>query len=108
MTEFEINLPDKLDARLVPAVVEEVCASLDLKRKMKSTLKKFPGCVHWHFKKSDEKGVLEVTWWPLDHDAQGSRLWLSVHGDRTADWMLQIMPQIKSMIEATLENQGPA
>ncbi|MEM9709027.1 MAG: hypothetical protein AAF871_09555 [Pseudomonadota bacterium] len=102
MTNLDIVLPDTLNIRLVPTVVEEVCASANLHETMKSTLKKFPGCVHWHFKKEGEKGILEVTWWPREDAAQLSRLWLSVHGNRTADWIQQIKPQIKTMIEVSL------
>lgn len=108
MTNLEINLPPTLNAQLVPAVVEDVCVNANLHATMKSTLKKFPGCVHWHFKNAEETGILEVTWWPRDSDSRASRLWLSVHGNRTADWIEQTKLQIKAAIEVGIANHERA
>ncbi len=102
MDNVDVTLPDNVDLDLVPQVVEDVCACVELDQTLKTTLKKFPGCLHWHFKRSQEKGILEVTWWPRATDDQSSRLWLSVHGNRTADWIEQIKPQVKATIEERL------
>lgn len=99
---LDIKLPEKLDFGLVPTVVEDVCAGANLHATMKATLKKFPRSTHWHFKKEKEKGILEVTWWPRDMGEQTSRLWISVHGNRTADWIVQFKPQLKALIEERL------
>lgn len=99
MTDIDIKLPVTLDANAVVAIVEETCTNETLQITMKSTLKKYPGCVHWHLKKHDERGILEVTWWPRMQEKKPSRLWLSVHGNRSADWILQLMPRMKTLIE---------
>ena len=59
---------------------ERRCEELGLIARRMS-LKKYPGCTHWHLKKAGEKGTLEATWWP-----EKDRLWLSVHENRRAAW----------------------
>ena len=104
MMHLDIELPGTLDGGRVEATVEAVCATANLSATMKTTLKKFPGCVHWHFKKPGETGILEVTWWPRDNGTRPPRLWLSVHGNRTADWIDHIQPRIKKALEVSLTN----
>lgn len=99
MEDIDIKLPVALDTNTVVAAVEEICANEALQITMKSTLKKYPGCVHWHLKKRDERGILEVTWWPRMQEKKPPRLWLSVHGNRNADWIFQLMPRLKTLIE---------
>lgn len=102
MTETEIDLPVTLDADAVVTAVENVGANEALHVTMKNTLKKYPGCIHWHFKKREERGILEVTWWPDSEGTKSSRLWLSAHNNRQADWMLELIPRLKKGIEAQL------
>ncbi len=42
MTELEISLPDTLNTRIVPAVVEQGCARTHLRAVQRTTLKKYP------------------------------------------------------------------
>jgi len=102
MTDLEISLPPALDAAVVPEVVETVCAGANLHLTMKTTLKTYAGCLHWHFKLIGEPGMLEVTWWPSRSEQTPSRLWLSVHGNRNAAWIVPLKPEIAAMIEARL------
>lgn len=106
MTDLEIELPANLNPARVPTIVEEACASANLYTTMKSTLKKFPGCVHWHFKTAKEKGVLEATWWPREPGTTPPRLWLSVHGNRTADWIERLGPELAASIKTRLAVSG--
>jgi hypothetical protein len=100
MENLDIKSPVNLDAETIASVIEQVCATANLRVTMKSTLKKYPGCIHWHLKKEDERGILEITWWPCDAETKRPRLWLSVHRNRTADWVESLKPEIKTMIEA--------
>lgn len=102
MTEININSPAIIDAEVVITTVERTSAEEALHITMKSALKKFPGCTHWHFKRQDERGILEVTWWPADHRKRTPRLWLSIHNNRKADWMLEAIPRLREKIEAQL------
>ena len=65
-----------------------------------STLKQYPGCVHWHLNKPGEKGTLEATWWPKKR-----KFWLAVHENRRADWQEQVMDHILLMWHTT--HEGP-
>jgi hypothetical protein len=102
MTDLEIMLHGKLGTEHVIAGIEDVLAGEGLNLTMRTGLKKFPGCTHWHFKKDQQPGVLEVTWWPRDGQSKPPRLWLSVHGNRSADWIDQLMPGLKTKIETRL------
>jgi len=102
MQDFEIDLPSSVDPDAVMRAVENVCAKEALDATLKTTLKKYPGCVHWHFKRHNERGVLEVTWWAREEVAKPSRLWLSIHGNRQADWILELMPRLGKLIEAEI------
>lgn len=102
MIEIDISLPPAVDADLVVETVETSCVGVALQITMKSTLKKFPGCVHWHLKRREERGILEVTWWPADNGTRPPRLWLSIHGNRQADWMRDAMPRLRERIETKL------
>lgn len=102
MTEIEIDLPVPLDADAIMAAVELAGTNEALHVTMKSTLKKYPGCTHWHFKRNEKRGVLEVTWWPYSEGKMFSRLWLSAHNNRQADWMSELIPRLKKGIEAQL------
>ena len=102
MTEIEVIFPKAFDADAVVSAIERAGANEALHLTMKTTLKKYPGCTHWHFKTGEESGVLEVTWWPDSEGKRPSRLWLSAHNNRQADWMLEIIPRLKKRIEDKL------
>lgn len=107
MTEIEIELPEILLADAVIPAVESVASDASLQVTMKGTLKKFPGCVHWHFKRKDNPGILEITWWFNEDEKSSPRLWFTVHNNRKADWMLKLMPVLKKKLEAKLTSKHP-
>ena len=102
MTDIDIKLPRTPNADAVIAAVEKVAASETLHVTMKDTLKKYPGCIHWHFKLGKEPGILEVTWWPSEAEERPDRLWLSVHNNRQGAWMAAFLPRMKGLLEAAL------
>ncbi|MEM9432360.1 MAG: hypothetical protein AAGA12_00450 [Pseudomonadota bacterium] len=102
MTEYEITVSNRQDGSAVAAVVNDVCMQEGLVLQMKTSLKKYPGCTHWHFKRPDARGIVEVTWWPEATEKSASRLWLSIHGNRQADWTFELMPKLKALIERQL------
>ncbi|MEP0521897.1 MAG: hypothetical protein ABJP63_03150 [Hyphomicrobiales bacterium] len=106
MTDVDIKLPEFSDTHAVVTAIEDVCAKEALIVSMKSTLKKYPGCIHWHFKRHNERGVLELTWWPCSEAMKPARLWLSAHSNRKAEWMQRLMPRLKTLIEEALAVQG--
>jgi hypothetical protein len=63
MRDFPIELRTGVNLSEVEAQVEQCCSGLGLMRAMKDTLGKYPGCIHWHYKKKGVSGTLEVTLW---------------------------------------------
>jgi hypothetical protein len=47
---------------------------------MRGTLRKFPGCVHWHVKRGREAGTLEITVWE-------GRAWFTIQEGRKGKWV---------------------
>lgn len=102
MIEYEISLSKRRDDSTVTAVVHDVCKGEGLELQMKTSLRKYPGCTHWHFKRPKAPGIVEVTWWPDETGQRVPRLWLSIHGNRKAAWMSELMPRMKLVIEKQL------
>ena len=82
MKEIEIQGFRWRELKEMEKTIETVFASCGLKSMLKASLAKFPGCIHWHLKKGNEKGILEITCWEKEQ-----RLWFSVHSGRDADWI---------------------
>ena len=56
---------------------------------METSLKTRPGSIHWHIKHSGEaSGTLEATW------LASGEAWLSVHKNRQAEWIGDIIRKI--------------
>ena len=100
MRSIEINLGSASNERWVPAVLEQICESFGLRSTLKGTLKSYPGSFHWHFKKGDRRGTLEVTFWP-----RMNRAWLSVQEGRTGNWIDEVIVPLKDRMEQQL-SQG--
>jgi hypothetical protein len=97
MIEVELQIPDRVESDTVIRVIEQVCASHDLTCTLKGTLVRYPGSFHWHFKRSRQKGTLEITWWENNH-----QLWFKVADGRNSDWITESIPQFKEQIEQLL------
>jgi len=106
MLEYDVAVAKTLEDDAVAVVVQDICGKEGLVLQMKTSLKKYPGCTHWHFKRPTEQGVLEVTWWPGNSEKRPPRLWLSVHGNREAAWISERMPRLGALIEKQL-NASP-
>jgi hypothetical protein len=81
MQEYPIPLGFACEIR-VESLIEEAASRAGLQATMKSTLAEYPGCIHWHFKRGVERGVLEATYWP-----RAGRAWLSTRPGREAWWI---------------------
>lgn len=82
MLEVNVPVPGHLADESIPGVVEQICNHQGLKLSRKGTLSKYPGCVHWHYRKDKQRGTLEITWW-----GKKRRLWIKVAARRSADWI---------------------
>lgn len=64
---------EETEIQLLTIPSETLSASYGLHIRMFSTLRTYRGSIHWHLNKSDERGTLELTFWPA-----GKRAWFSV------------------------------
>ena len=96
MVEIEIDIPINTPSTTISHVVEQACASEGLAVTLKGTLAKYPGCIHWHFKKGKERGILEMTWWEPEN-----RLWFKIATGRSGVWIEETAARLKKQIERT-------
>jgi len=94
MIEVQLQIPDSVNLEPLVRVVEHTCIAHGLTCTLKGTLASYPGCVHWHFKKGIQKGILEITWWETE-----SRLWFKVAHNRRGEWIEASIPLLKEQIE---------
>ena len=82
MRTEEVAVPQAADLAGAEGEIERCFGEAGLRVALKGTLATHKGCVHWHLKRGKERGTLEVTLWPARR-----RLWLSVHANRSGDWV---------------------
>lgn len=97
MVEFPISVPTSIDWPAAILMIEGCCVNSRLLVIQRSSLAKYPGCTHWHFKRPKEKGTLELTVWP----DQG-KAWFIHRANRSAAWMDGAISQLVPIIEAEL------
>lgn len=82
MIEHDVVLPLSVTITDIVANIEHAVVSAGLAIALRGTVSMYPDSVHWHLKRVNHKGTLELTWWP-----KKSRLWFKIAGNRGADWM---------------------
>jgi hypothetical protein len=97
MKQIEIDVPSTADLTDLDEAIEDAAAAAGLHVTLRGGLTQYPGATHWHFKRGDERGTLEITWWPRE-----MRLWLSVHDNRDAQWIEPAMRMIQQALNARL------
>jgi len=97
MCDLEIPLPRDVSAGFIEGVFDDAIARSGLKVTLRDSLRKFPGCVHWHLKRGREPGTLELTLWPRQH-----RAWFSVHSGRAAPWVDDEMKRLVAALHERL------
>lgn len=95
MIEIEIHVPRRVHS--VPRLIEQICSLEGLEIALKGTLARYPGSVHWHFKKGKQPGTLEITWWEREN-----RLWFKVAAGRRAGWIDVMLEPLQEKIEQAL------
>jgi hypothetical protein len=100
MREIEFHIPKQCDLAAAEVLIERACAESGLLVGMKGSLASYPGCVHWHYKKPNQKGTLEL---PLY--GKESRLWAQVQDGRKAAWIEVELPRLQRAIERELRHQ---
>ena len=93
----EVAVPPEVDLGRCEQVVESACAAEGLRVARKATLATYPGSIHWHVKRGNESGTLEITVWP-----EGRRVWLKVQAGRAAPWIEVATARLKARLEEDL------
>lgn len=94
MEEIEIHIDPAAIKEQLTSLLEGAIAHFGLVIRMRGTLRTYPGSEHWHIYKPGARGTLEVTIWP-----EGKRAWFSVQSRRRAEWIVDIVPQLKAWVE---------
>jgi hypothetical protein len=82
MPEFELVVPEGVDSVAAARLIEGLCQEAGLQMTLKGTLVKYPGCVHWHYKRGKEPGTLEITLWLVKR-----LLWFPMRARRAVPWV---------------------
>ena len=78
--------------------VAAVASSLNLEVATDGELRSFPGSRHWHFRRRERSGTLEVTLWPSENG-----LWVSYHENRVGDgWVVAACDEFACALAAKL------
>jgi hypothetical protein len=104
MKEVEFQLPRQYDPAGIEELIEQVCREQGLCSALKGTLAKYPGSVHWHYKKGKQSGTLELTF-----DRLRGRLWAAVQAGRQAQWIDSELSVVRRRVERGLraiDNRG--
>ncbi len=97
MNTAEVKLPSAADLRSVEGLVQKTCTARGLEMAMKTSLKSYPGSAHWHFRKGNQPGTIEIIFWK-----DGRRLWIAVHSNRAGSWTAEEMRGLKSELQEKL------
>jgi hypothetical protein len=98
MREIEFAVPRDADLTLAVKLIEKICAQHELILAMKGSLAAYPGCVHWHYKRQNQKGTLELTLFARDR-----RVWAKVQDGRKAPWIDEELAALQWAIERALQ-----
>ena len=90
MREIDLPLP-AVPPDVIPDWVETTLQSIGLMQTQKSSLRKYPGCTHWHYKCAGQPGTLDLTYWP-----KTARLWAGIHTNREGGWMDEALDRLKT------------
>lgn len=100
MLEIPLDFPPDADLRRVTRVIENACAEAGLTLTLKDTLKQYPGCRHWHYKRGAQRGTLEITLWPAER-----RAWFKVSSARSGDWIKPATTRLQRVLTAEFKQQ---
>jgi hypothetical protein len=90
MRSVEITIFDGSSPVQVERAIERAIRTSGLQITLCTTLRQYPGCIHWHVKSGSEKGTLEITYWPAER-----RAWFTIHRGRAGEWIADAIKRIQ-------------
>lgn len=99
MENIEIPLPRHIESVEVAQVIDAALAESGLTVTLRDSLKKYPGCIHWHAKNGRASGTLEITLWPRER-----RAWFTVQSGRRAPWTGEKLDLLSASLQERLGN----
>ena len=97
MTTREVPVPPSVDSATIADIIEETIKTSGLRVAIRRSLSGYPNSQHWHLKRGQAIGTLELTWWP-----SRNRLWASVHANRAGAWALAEIESLSGALEDRL------
>jgi hypothetical protein len=94
LREIEIPVPAEADSAAVERLIDEAIAQCGLQVRLRGTLKKYPGCVHWHVNTQGEPETLEITFWP-----ERQRAWFAIQSGRRAAWIEGAIERLSELLQ---------
>jgi hypothetical protein len=100
---IEIPVRSDVEFLLAETVVEAASAAEGLWVARKAAMATYPGSIHWHLRRGNDPGTIEVTVWPA-----GRRIWLKVHPLRNTLWVEPAAERLKERLVADFGTLGGA
>ena len=97
MIEIELTVPSDCDFKQVASRIDQIILNSQLQITLRGSLASYPGCTHWHTKRENQKGTLEITSFPRDR-----RVWLKLQSGRNAPWIEPAAAALQKAIEREL------
>jgi hypothetical protein len=94
LRDLEIPLSSKKNCGEIERSIDRAIGDTGMRITLRTSLRKFPGCVHWHVKDGRKAGTLEITFWP-----EQRRAWFSIQSGRRADWIEEKLNLILAAIQ---------
>src|SRR5205085_6947018 len=95
MDTIDIPLRTGHDSAIQLALIEQSVSEAGLLAERRE-LRSYPGATHWHIRRPDAKGTLELTYWP-----RAGRLWFAVHANRRAEWIAPAIGELTARMIQT-------
>lgn len=95
MQEIELNLSGYQQQKEIERIIESACKAQGLHLVSKNTLRKYPGCIHWHYQRIKTAGTLEITYWTTQN-----RCSIPLRSGRAKPWVVEIAKQLKKQLES--------
>lgn len=100
MKQIELPLPGGIEASTLVKLIDTSIQAAGLTTAMRNTLRKYPGCIHWHIANGSQAGTLELTFWPKEE-----RAWFTIQDGRRAEWIAGKMEEIGDILQNRIGRQ---